>query len=306
MTLLLLAGCIDYFVDGRNTEVDSVTVTEQFSQAPLPMVDVLFVMDGTGSMAAEQARLGGAIPDFVDALDAVGVRYQIGVTSMDLADGGALLGMPWILTPADADIASQLAANLAVGTDALPPSAGLDAAALALADADGVNVGFRRPDAALQLIFVSDADDASGAVLGADPVAGLVAVLAAEAARTGHAARASAVVGDVPSGCFGSGGTALPGTRYAAVADATGGLVSSICADDYAAVVAGMADAAVEWQSRFPLQAAPVDGTVSVTVDGARVDGWSVDAADPALVFDTPPPPDSWIEVRYSLAVVGA
>lgn len=306
MTLLLLSGCVDYFVDGRNTAVESVTVTEQFAQAPLPMVDVLFVMDGTGSMAAEQARLGGAVAEFVDALDAVQVRYQIGVVSMDPADGGALQGAPWILTPADGEVAARLAENLAVGTDALPPSAGLDAAALALADADGLNIGFRRPDAALQVIFVSDADDGSGDVLGADAVSAFVGVLDAEAARTGHAARASAVVGDLPGGCFGSGGTALPGVDYAAVAAATGGQVSSICADDYAAIVTGMADASVEWQRRFPLQATPAAGSVTVTVDGARADGWTVDDAGPALVFDVAPPPDSWIEVRYDLAVVAS
>ena len=74
----------------------------------------------------------------------------------------------------------------------------------------GVNVGFRRPDAALHVVFISDGDDESGDVLGDHPVDAFLGLLAAEESRTGRAARASAVVGDVPDGCTGDDGAALP------------------------------------------------------------------------------------------------
>jgi hypothetical protein len=302
--LLWMCGCTDYFVDGATVDGDSQSVTETFTQAPLPGLDVLFVVDSTGSMAEEQSGLGSAVGAFIAAVDDLGARYQIGVISMDLDDGGALLGLPWILTSEDPDVVAHLVANLEVGTASPPPSQGLDAVALALADVAGVNVGFRRDSASLHVVFVSDGDDASGDVLGSDPVAAFLGLLAAEASRTGHVARASALVGDIPSGCRGSGGTALPGDRYAEVALASGGQVASICADDFTAIAESIGAVSVEWQVSFPLQADPVEGSVTVAVDGVRQSGgWVVDHAAPALVFAIAPPPDSAVSVSYTLAL---
>ena len=305
-SLLWLLGCTDYFLDGATTESSSEAVTETFMQAPLPGLDVLFVVDSTGSMAEEQEGLGGAVGAFIAAVDDLGARYQIGVISMDLDDGGALLGQPWILTSEDPDVVAHLSANLAVGTASPPPSQGLDAVALALADVAGVNVGFRRDSASLHVVFVSDGDDASGDVLGSDPVDAFLGLLASEASRTGHPARASALVGDIPSGCRGAGGTALPGDRYAEVALASGGQVASICADDFKAIAESIGAVAVEWQVSFPLQADPVEGSVTVVVDDVRQSsGWVIDHAAPALVFVTAPAPDSVVSVSYSLTLSG-
>ncbi len=305
--LLLLLGCNDYFLDGASAEVRDVTVTESFTQAPLPGLDVLFVVDGTGSMAEEQAMLGDAAVVFVSALDDLDVAYQIGVVSMDLADQGALLGVPWILTPSQDDVAGNLAEAMNVGTSALPPSQGLDAATLVLSDPLGVNTGFRRADAALHVLFVTDADDSSGDVLGDDPVTAFLAVLAAEQNRTARGARASALVGDLPGGCTGDNGTALAGTRYVEVAEGSGGKVASICTGDFGSLVTDMGAVAVEWQVSFPLQADPAEGSAAVWVDGERMEsGWALDHSVPALVFEAAPPPDAWIEVTYSLGDTGA
>ncbi len=301
--LWLPLGCIDYFVDGKNTTISTQTVTETFTQAPVPGVDVLFVIDSTGSMAEEQAGFGAAAGGFVASLDALGLDYQIGVTSMDVADEGALLGVPWILTPDDEGLAADLAKNLAVGTGSTPPSAGLDAAALALTDPLGFNIGFRRPDASLQVVFVSDADDDSGPVLGADPVSAFEAMLSTEASGNGLTARASAVVGDVPGGCTGTSGTALPGTRYAKVAADSGGTVASICAGDFSSIAAAIGAGSADWQLSFPLQADPIAGSAKVYVNTVLVEsGWVIDDAGPALVFQTAPPPDALISVTYQLS----
>ncbi len=52
----------------------------------------------------------------------------------------------------------------------------------------------------------------------------------------------------------------------------------------------------------FALQAAPVDGSVTVSVNGDRETAFSVDKEGPALVFDSAPAPEAVIEVRYQLA----
>lgn len=302
--LPLLVACVEtHLGDPDATAVAPVVVEEQFTQAPYPSLDVLFVMDSTGSMATEQLGFAAAAGDFVAALDARGIDYQLGVVTMDQGDAGVLRGRPWIITAVDDDPVAALTAALQPGTSSPPPSAGLDAAALALDGSTVENLGFRRLDAALHVVFVSDGEDGSGSVLGADPVSAFLALLAGEAARTTHPALASAVVDDGSGACAGSGWDATPGTRYTAVAAGSGGVVTTICTEKFSPVVEALVDVGVEGTRVFPLQADPVDDSVTVTIDGARVtEGWSIDHAGPTLVFATEPPLDAEIHVRYEIA----
>jgi hypothetical protein len=302
--IVAITGCSEYHLE--DTDVASapdVVIDETFEQAALPGLDVLFVVDSTGSMDEEQVALAAAADDFVATLGDLGVDYQIGVTSTDPAVAGALLGRPWIITPNAEDPGAALAAALAVGTTSPPPAAGLDAAAATLSDLSGLDAGFRRKDAGLHVIFVSDGDDESGAILGDDPAGAFLGLLDSEAERTGRVAVASAVIGDVPGGCEGTRGSALPGERYAAVATASGGRIESICEPDLASVADAFGEIGVEWVTAFALRGVPEDGTVRVDVDGARVtDGWTIDATIPALVFDAPPAPGAVVHVTYTLA----
>lgn len=301
---LLLVGCVDYSIQDPDADAVLPTVYEErFVQTPLPKLDILFVVDSTGSMAEEQASFADAADSFVAVLEQRAVAYQLGVTTTDPALDGALLGRPWIITGAAGDPSDALAAALEVGSDSPPPAAGLYSASRALADPQGVNRGFRRPDASLHVVFVSDGDDASDDLFGEDPATAFLAVLAEDAARSGRTARASAVVGDAPAGCSGSAGVAQAGVRYREVAAATGGVSASICEADFAAVASALGDAGVEWPTVFPLRALPADGTLLVEVDGDRVlEGWSLDTTAPALVFAVAPAPDSVIDVLYTVA----
>ncbi len=306
LALAALGGCNDYGLADRDETVTAeLRVSERFEQSALRAVDILFVVDATGSMEEEQAALAAAAGAFVTALDAAGLSWQLGVVSMDLADAGALLGRPWVLAPGQDAAAEVFAANLLVGTDAPPPSAGLDAAVMAIRDESGANLGFRRPDAALHVVFVSDGDDESGALLGDDPTSAFLAVLADEATRTGRATTASAVVGDVPAGCRGPGGTALPGARFVNVATRANGVVASVCDADLAPVAESLVSASSEYPTRFALQDTPAPGSVRVWVDDVRLDdGWEVDAA--TIVFDPAPADGATIDVSYVVRAEGA
>lgn len=296
MLLWLLASCSDYGLKDRDSEVlPKVTVTEQFFQEALPNIDILFVIDGTGSMAEEQANLGTASTVFIERLQTLGLRFQIGVISSDLLDAGALQGRPWIITAtANAPVAA-LTEALQVGTDHLSPSAGFEAALLALSADNYANIGFRRSDAALHVIFVSDADDESAS----DQETVFIDWMQSEAQRTGHTVRASALAGDLPSGCAGAGGQALPGHRYAAVVDALGGQFLSICTSDFSTLATVMGEEGVEWQRIFHLQALPDARSVVVEVNGVRSTDWVLQGQD--VVFDLPPPPAAELRVQYVL-----
>lgn len=305
MLALALLGCIEigiHPIDDTDPPVGILPVRETFVQAPLPGVDLLFVVDDTLSMAQEQAALADSVDDLADALDEVGVSWQIGVVTTDMGHPGAgwLRGSPYVLTSDLPDVRERLQDAVRVGIDGSAPEAGMAAAkiALSLAGGDGPNAGFRRPDAGLHVIFISDADDRSDAWLGPDPVASLASALAAEG-RGGMPVRASAIVGDVPNGCVSVRGTAQAGVRYAELARQTGGALVSICAADLAPVVAALGDLAVAWPTRFPLRHSPIEGSVRLTVDDVEVEGWTVDREEPAVVFAEPPAPSSRIVVSY-------
>ena len=223
------------------------------------------------------------------------VAWQIGVISSDVADEGKLRGEPWILTSSTPGSEEALAANLLVGTDHGRDSLGMRMAYKALQKENAANYGFRRSDAALQVVFVSDGDDDSTS----EEQQQFLTWMQKEAASTGRKVQASAVVGDVPGGCSENAAQASPGTAYVAVADQLGGVVQSICAFDFAGIARTIGDQGVEWNREFVLQAKPDAGSVVVWVNGGRTQRWVLD--DQTLVFDTPPDPGATIEVDYTL-----
>src|SRR5688572_2549566 len=77
--------------------------TDLFHQVPNDKVDVLFVVDESGSMHEEQVALADGFDAFLAELDRSTTNYHIGLvsTSQDAPGSGLLVGKPAILTPAD-------------------------------------------------------------------------------------------------------------------------------------------------------------------------------------------------------------
>ena len=305
----LLQGCVieNWIDDHDDVVIEPIEVEEQFFQTPLPKVDVLWIIDDTGSMAQEQARLFGDFTAFVDELEVLGLDYQIGVVTTDMQseDAGMLRGNPWIVTRLSPDPVGAFVEGANVGTEGAGPEAGLAAMVAALKEPlrSNENRGFRRDDASLHVVLLSDADDQSEDWLGTDPASAALSLLTDEANRTGLSARFSAIVGDVPLGCFGAEGAALAGTRYTEVALDSGGIQASICSDDFGVLLGELGSAALDYPTRFELQAVPDPESVRVSVNGIRVDeGWELELLPPTLEFGEPPPAGAQIDVRYSLA----
>ena len=271
-------------------------VEERFEQEGLPPVDVLVVVDSTASMEQEQNILADAFAELPGRLEEAGVGWQLGVASMDMDMKGLLRGEPWVLTAGTDDLEARLASNLAVGVGALGPEAGLAVVLAVLEEArvPGQNSGFRRSSAALHILMVSDSDDQSQDWLGPDPVGAFLEALEEEGGGT-----VSTWVGDVPQGCSGAYGDALPGERYVEVVQLTGGVHASICEptlDGFATILEQQAPD----QTDFPLQYSPMrENLAAVVVDGEPATGWHVELSPPVLVFDSPPPPGAEILVRY-------
>ncbi len=266
------AACSDY-------EVQNVTSLDVFTQQEDPPADVLFVVDNSASMVEEQANLAMNFGTFVELLGDTTADYRIGVTTTDGANAGRLVGP--VLTPDTPDVILEFQRAVAVGTTGSRDEQGLAMGVMGVRP--DVNPDFMREDAVGHVVFVSDEDDHS-----AEPAEYYATALGS--AAPGEALTAHALVGDIPAGCLSGTSAADAGPRYLSVAETTGGLTESICADDYAQVLVVLGLAVAGWNPTFLLSDLPAVDTLVVKVDGVEipereVDGWAYSIGDNAIVF---------------------
>lgn len=154
------------------------------STAPCPDVDVLFVVDGSGSMSDKQARLVKSFPGFTSALvkrlpsaksvdvgvvstsayyDARPQECLVTKTSGPLSSNAQCFSGSSFLTTADPSLASKFACAAQVGSggdDDEKPIRGLFGALDPKNNApSGCNAGFSREDALLVVVLITDEDD---------------------------------------------------------------------------------------------------------------------------------------------------
>ena len=238
-------------------------------------IDILFVVDNSGSMGQEQTNLATNFPQFLSVIDASGLDYRIAITttgmnytynqatipggpvlpiSMNGGDNGTMLqpgscGMTrrWI-EKADANRAAVFACAANVGTSG--PSDEMPLAAMRTAFeermADGTNAGFRRQDALLAVVILTDENDCSyeqPVTLGfaqslcdsmMEPASNYSTFL--DQYTGDHARWAAAVIaGAGPGSCSSTFGDADYAERLVQFVNAAGpsnALISSICAGD--------------------------------------------------------------------------
>lgn len=118
-------------------------------------VDILFVVDNSGSMSTHQSRLADGIGQFTgEFMTRTNVLYRIGVVT---TDNGTLQGSNPVVNRHTVGRDSVLAENLKVGTSGSPTERPLQY----MREALETNEKFLRQEAKLVVIFLTDADDQS-------------------------------------------------------------------------------------------------------------------------------------------------
>lgn len=303
--------------------------TDIFEQTSGRTVDVLFVVDNSGSMSEEQQSLQRNFGDFIRGAEQFQNDYQLGIITTDMMaerDKGRLRGNPRIMTRGP-QVEAQFRDAVNVGTNGAGDELGLEAARRALsdplafdtgvacnADADcvmpdtcvggtcgGHNRGFLREDAALEVIFVSDEDDHSQGTLNFY-VDFLKNIKGFRNEARFHASAIVGAQGGRSAACQGAGGDAAPGHRYVEVAQRTNGRVLSICDDNFGPNLRDLGNQAFGLQAEFFLSRPAVRQTVEVRVDGVRQNaGWFYDEESNSVVFEegSVPQPMQTIQVDY-------
>mgnify|MGYP001204720485 CR=1 FL=1 len=314
----------DIPLKGEGVDVDHQV--DVFSQLPTPKVDVLFVVDDSGSMADEQQMLKTELPALAAVAAQWGQDYHMAVTTTDTYElAGKFKGTPAYVTSDDPP--SIFASSLIVGTAGHWKEMGLEAAWMALTGSnvattdiacenkpnacpsglwciDGLcsasNAGFLRDDADLVVILVSDEEDSSP-----ESIAWYVTRFAAlKAPQSGVGVKLHAIVYTL-DGCLGSKwGT--PGERYIQAVAAFDGYVASICATDFEDEFDDIGAKTFGLKDQFYPTLPPDPETLEVRVDGqACTTGWSWNANTSAVVFDPNGPCfpefDATIEIEYDV-----
>ena len=284
--------------------------TDYFTQIPGNKVDLLFVVDESASMCGEQNNLADGFGYLTSLAAQWGNDYQIGITTTNIDaendEVGYLFGNPPIITK---DSLSSFGPNIEdVGCSGSgAQEAGLEAGRRALSppltDAGGFNEGFLRPDAALEVVFVSDEEDQSpGSVpFYIDFYKSLKGTLNEDLFH------AHAIVGDYFGGCTTQDDGADAGKRYIEVQEATGGVFGSICEPSFATVLEDIGSKAFGLQVQFFLSAQSDPNQVKVWVNNVEcLSGWQFDPAPNAVILDEDGPclPQAGDEIKvwYELA----
>lgn len=262
-------------------------VEQTFLQdGPWPAVDLLVVVDSSGSMHDDIDRLVDGARDFFTRLSSRDLDVRVsGITRDDGCVNGAPVATEDIA--AVETFARSLSGEWGHHTESL-----LTIATAAIEDPSGCNAGVRREDARTAVLLLSDEPDQSD-----DPWDDYVGRMR----RVDPTIVLSGIVGPPPEGCE----TAFVGDGYLEAIEATGGATESICAPDWSAFLDLQAEVmAGTPRTRFELSADVGPGDVWVTVDGEEATDWWIDPEGPALVFDdhAQPPAGAVIRIDHPAA----
>lgn len=285
-----------YLAALRGMGSDEEIQTDLFTQADRPKVDILFVMDNSGSMEPYQNRIGANLPSFISSAEEQDIDFQIAVTTTGVtgAWGGGCPGgangnedgrffpvdgsAPRILTADTPRLSDRFLHNLRVGT-CHQSEFSFEAAYRALSPPliheekdsrprtppspyqDG-NAGFLRPDASLSIIFVTDELEQSS-IFGKTPMDYMTFFKGIKGERNPHMLKMHAISGARrsagPRAC-----AAEEGDRLLVAVDETDGVWLDICTptsdnEAWAANLRLMSKGVFGFGKRFVLRGVPTD-----------------------------------------------
>jgi hypothetical protein len=267
---------------------------------------------GEGTLLAPQAVL--VVGRSADSEVNCGVPVDVA-----FPEGFALQDHIPVLTPDTEDADERFAEMIAQGTQGTGIEHGLEAARLVFEEPyyTDQNREWLREDAALAILVVSDEDDISPRSV--DEYERAYRELKGDRAfRQDGWFTLNAIVGTEPTdsvndvSCISDDGVAYYAARYIDLAARTGGLVESICEEDYSTIVQNLGLSVSGLEVRFGLSEVPVLESLEVSLyEDRSEDSWIRDLVlgedfeyveeDNALLFDQDqvPPPQTFVVAEY-------
>ena len=259
-----------------------LTTTQQPSR-----LDLMLVIDDSGSMNDKQSRLADFNTQLINRLNAAQnwrVAVVAGGTDIAAPTSCRFFGQTRIVSNATPNWQQALTTNLTVGTLGIGISS-FECAGLSLlpplSTPEGYNRYFVRSDANLTVVAITDSDDQSG--LSVDTVEGmLLSVKQGRRDRVTFSVASPSMV-DPPTGCT----YQRPDmNRLRALATRLRGSIDNVCAPTYSNVLQGISDQLAGLNTHFSLAGTPVS-TPIVKVNGTVVPAmaWTIDPGDTGITF---------------------
>lgn len=259
-------------------------------------LDIVWVIDNSGSMADEQIALGSNFSAFIDDFITKDVDFKMAITTTDTSTS-TLKGR--MVTGSDTKLTSERAkANetlfkadftslVRVGVSGSGFEKGLEATEGFMQKYAST---FLRPDAYLAVVILSDEEDQSPRSVSfyTDYLksfkneAGLVKIY---------------TIADVNKTNSGYGIT-TGADRYIKASDETAGVVANI-RDDFHRSLTAMGDSIINLLDSFALANDPVPGTLRVYVNGIETTAYTFDTASRSIRFNQAPSNNAEIRVYY-------
>ncbi|HVK61017.1 MAG TPA: VWA domain-containing protein [Bdellovibrionales bacterium] len=277
-------------------------------------VDMLFVVDTSGSMKKHQDLLADQIDLLVKSFKDTGLSFQFAVTTMDMGSGGQKgkflfkPGTSPVLTSNTSNLSKILEDRLRVGDNATSSlERGLEAMKAALSAplaTTGLNSGFMRSPSLLVVVFLTNEEDVSAS---ADYATFLDSIHPPfETGDRSWVAQFMGVMPNDPACQTSDWGFSSVGYKYIELADASGGASESICDADLRRALTNVKGRILEIMTEYKLDRVPNPATIKIYVEGKRipedaVNGWTYDADRVSIKFhgNAVPAPGSRISVKY-------
>jgi len=258
-------------------------------------VDILWVVDDSGSMSDEQKALAYNFDIFIHEFLTKKVDFQMFITTTDATSrkNGRMVGAPGLLTSEAAKrnekkFMSDFSKLIKVGTRGSGREKGIQTS---LSFIDRYSKAHLRKDAYLIVVYVSDEEDQSQ-----KKVDEYLKSIQSHKENAGLVKMYSIVTKEKSSSRW-----ETIGSRYMEASEKTGGTSAHIKKDFYS-ILRDMGGKIVDLTDSFALSGTPYNNLIEVKVDGKIVStGWSYDANSRTLKFskDSVPNEGALIKVSY-------
>lgn len=331
-SLLMLSAC----GSSQGTSYAILAGSESFQQVQSLQnnkVDVLWVIDNSGSMADDQANVANNFSSFIQSFSTKGFDYQIAVTGTDAwrapflgnydfsrfrtgsVVGGVGSGFH-VITPTTPNLATVFGQNVQLGTSGSGDERAFSSFRAAFDNPQ--NAGFIRPNSFLAVIILSDEDDFSADVVnrpdrdynypGLHTVQSYVDYLDTLTGSTDPNRRKYSVstISVLDAACQAQNTFSLVGTRYMQLATATKGQQMSLCSQNFGEDLRLLSSQIVKLTTQFNLAKTPLLETLVVKINGSVIPrnapgGYTYDATANSVVFEeaSAPPTGAIVTVDY-------
>jgi hypothetical protein len=288
-------------------------------------VDILWVVDNSGSMLTKQQNLSAGFSSFANVFQSKNFDFRMAVVTSDIR--GAPTGQEGvfqarafggttytIVTNSTPNMADHFKANVEVGDTGNANATILDAINLSLSPSllAGANTGFLRSDAHLAVIVLSDADDNDSAASVSATTTFLNNLKPDRFDVITRTYKKNFTVSAVVVDTSNASNAACPmpfedGIKFKQIVSATNGSLASICEADFSAGLNQISQRIAEAITEIPLGRVPNVATIRITFNGTvvpkdPVNGWSYSATGNKVIFhgNSIPTDNTSISIDYT------